>query len=304
MDPEVSTAERVIDRIASPAHGVVTRAELLAAGLSTTVIRGRVRSGALIPVYRGVYRVGHRAPSVEATYLAAVKACGEGSVLCGRAAAHLLRLIKGKPPPPEVMARSAKRVKGLRTLRCRSLDTRDATTVRGIPVTSVPRTLVDLAAHLPPQALARACHEAGVRYRTTPREVEAVLTRRPNAPGAAKLRTILTGDERVTLSKLEARFLELLRAERLPLPMTNRSAGGRRVDCHWPEHRLTVELDGYRFHSSRHAWERDRRREREAYARGDQFRRYTYGDVFERPRQMLAELRALLGSGEAGGVPA
>ena len=76
--------------------------------------------------------------------------------------------------------------------------------------------------------------------------------------------------------------------------MTNRPAGGRRVDCRWPEQRLTVELDGYRFHNSRHSWEQDRRREREARARGDEFRRYTYGDVTEDPTLMLAELRTLL----------
>jgi very-short-patch-repair endonuclease len=69
---------------------------------------------------------------------------------------------------------------------------------------------------------------------------------------------------------------------------------GRRVDCRWPDHRLTVELDSYRYHHSRHAWEQDRRREREARARGDEFRRYTYGDVFESPGRMLAELRDLL----------
>jgi hypothetical protein len=62
----------------------------------------------------------------------------------------------------------------------------------------------------------------------------------------------------------------------------------------WPEHPLTVELDSYTYHRSRHAWEQDRRREREAYARGDQFRRYTYGDVYERPAQMLGELAGLL----------
>lgn len=76
--------------------------------------------------------------------------------------------------------------------------------------------------------------------------------------------------------------------------MTNRVAGGRRVDCRWPAHRLTVELDSYRYHASRHAWEQDRRREREARARGDEFRRYTYGDVLESPELMLRELRALL----------
>ena len=112
--------------------------------------------------------------------------------------------------------------------------------------------------------------------------------------GAGKLRRILRGDEHVSLSKLERRFLTLLRREGLPLPVTNRPAGGRRVDCRWPDHRLTVELDGYRYHSSRHAWETDRRREREAYARGDDFRRYTYGDVFEEPGPMMRELRGIL----------
>jgi hypothetical protein len=76
----------------------------------------------------------------------------------------------------------------------------------------------------------------------------------------------------------------------------NRDAGGRRIDCRWPEHRLTVEIDSYRYHSSRHAWEQDRRREREAYFCGDDFRRYTYDDVFHRPKLMLRELRALLDS--------
>ena len=103
-----------------------------------------------------------------------------------------------------------------------------------------------------------------------------------------------TATTRVTLSTLERRFLARLKAAGLPLPETNRPAGGRRVDCRWPAHRLTVELDGYRYHRSRHAWEQDRRREREARARGDEFRRYTYGDVFEDPRFMLAELRTLL----------
>ncbi len=65
------------------------------------------------------------------------------------------------------------------------------------------------------------------------------------------------------------------------------------MDARWPDIRLTVELDGYRYHSSRHAWEQDRRREREARSRGDEFRRYTYGDVLEDPGLMLAELRAL-----------
>jgi hypothetical protein len=153
---------------------------------------------------------------------------------------------------------------------------------------------VDLAAVLAIDDLARACHEAGVRHGTAPADIEAVLARRPRSTGAAKLRRILRGDVRLTLSRLEARFLARLGEVGLPLPLTNRPAGGRRVDCRWPERRLSVELDSYRYHSSRHAWEQDRRREREAFARGDDFRRYTYGDVVESPEPMLAELRALL----------
>jgi very-short-patch-repair endonuclease len=174
------------------------------------------------------------------------------------------------------------------------MDPRDATTWRGIPVTAVPRTLVDLAAVLSAHELARACHEAGINHGTTPNAVEAVLERRKGSPGVSQLRRVLRGEVRVTLSKLEDRFLARLVEAALPLPETNRAAGGRRLDCRWPQQRLTVELDGYRYHRSRHAWEQDRRRERAAHARGDDFRRYTYGDVFEDPRQMLVELRDLL----------
>ena len=81
----------------------------------------------------------------------------------------------------------------------------------------------------------------------------------------------------------------------IPLPRTNRVAGGYRVDCRWEDRRLTAELDSYRFHHSRHAWERDRRRQREARARGDDFVRYTWSDVFEAPAATMAELRSLLG---------
>jgi phosphoribosylcarboxyaminoimidazole (NCAIR) mutase len=280
--------------MASATHGVVTRTQLLRAGVTVAEIRTRLGRGALIPFYRGVYLVGHSAPSVEAGYLAAVRACGEGALLCGGAAAHLLGILHGAPLPPEVVAPTERRVAGVKTRRSRLIDPRDATVRQAIPVTTVAYTLCDIAALLAIDDLARACHEAGVRYRTAPADVDTVLARRGAVPGARKLRRVLHGEVPVTLSRLESSFLVLLAQSGLPLPLTNRLAGGRRVDCRWPEYRLTVELDGYRYHHSRHAWEQDRRREREARARGDEFRRYTYGDVMEHPRLMLRELRALL----------
>jgi very-short-patch-repair endonuclease len=297
------TVERELAQIASAAHGVVTRAALLSAGVTRQEIATRLQSGGLIRVHRGVYRVGHQAPGLEVTYLAAVLAAGDGALLCARAAAHLFVLTKGAAPTPEVLARTQRRIEGVTTHRSHSLNASDATTFRGIPVTTVPRTLVDLAGELSPDALARACHEAGVRYGTTPKAVEAVLARRPNSPGAKNLRRVIHGDVHVTLSKLEAHFLELLRDADLPLPITNRPAGIRRVDCRWPEHGLTVELDGYRFHNSRYSWEKDRHREREARARGDDFRRYTYGDVFEQPRLVLEEVRAFFSAETAPPPP-
>jgi very-short-patch-repair endonuclease len=284
-------------RIASAAHGLVTRPQLLRAAVTTAEIQQRLRTGALLREHRGVYRVGHRAPSMEARYLAAVLACGEGALLSGRAAGHLLGILKGRAPAPEVTTTTERRIKGVQTRRSRDLRPEDGTRWLGIPVTTVARTLVDLAAVLPLGELARACHEAGVRHHTTPAQVDAVLARRPTSPGATKLREILRGDVHVTLSKLEARFLARLREAGLPLPRTNRPAGGRRVDCRWAAQRLMVEVDSYRYHHSRHAWEQDRRREREAHARGDEFRRYTFGDVLEDPRLMLAELEALLCTG-------
>ncbi len=263
-------------------------------GVTEAEIRHRLSAGSLIRVYPGVYRVGHRAPSIEARYLAAVLACGDGALLSGRAAGHLFRLLKGPASSPEVTAPTERRVSGVRTRRSRRMDPREATTFHAIPVTTVPCVLVDVAADLTEDQLARACHEAGVLHGTTPGQVDAVLARRPNTRGAKTLRAILRGEVRVTLSTLERAFLARLRGAGLPLPQTNRPAGGRRVDCRWPERRLTVELDSYRFHHSRHAWEQDRRREREARARGDEFRRYTYGDVLEGPHFMLEELCGLL----------
>ena len=284
----------MIAAIASSSHGVVTRRGLLQAGISGREIDTRIRRGSLIRVHFGVYRVGHTAPSLDAGYIAAVLACGDRAVLSGRASGFLWRLLKGRPPPPEVMAPTERRVKGITCRECRALDPADLTTTRGIPVTTVPRTLVDLSRPLPVADLARAIHEASVLHRTSPAQVEAVLARRPNSPGTAKLRAVLRGDEPVTLSALESRFLSLLRANRLPLPRTNQRFGARRLDCRWPAHRLVVELDSYRYHGSRHAWEEDRRRERLVRARGDEFRRYTWGDVFETPVLMLHELRGLL----------
>src|SRR5215212_10636532 len=109
MHPHSRTVDEELARIGSRSHGVVTRSELLEAGFSPEVIRTRVRRGSLLRVHNGVYRVGHRAPSIEAQYLAAVRACGEDAALSGLAAAHLWRLV-ARVAPPEVTTRTQRLV--------------------------------------------------------------------------------------------------------------------------------------------------------------------------------------------------
>ncbi|MFL5906444.1 MAG: type IV toxin-antitoxin system AbiEi family antitoxin domain-containing protein, partial [Solirubrobacterales bacterium] len=128
------TTDQAIARVASGSHGVVARADLARIGVTPEQIRNRLRKGSLIGIHRGVYRVGHQAPNRESTYMAAVKACGDRAVLCGRAAAHLWGLVKGVPPRPEVRATGKRLVPGVVTHRAIGFVPTEVTDWRGIPV--------------------------------------------------------------------------------------------------------------------------------------------------------------------------
>ena len=119
----------------------------MAAGVDAEQIKRWLASGWLRPVHKGVYAVGHAAPSLHADYMAAVLACGEGAVISHRAAAHLLALLPGRRPPPEVTVptTAGRRRPGVVIHRVRALPARDRTTIDGIPATTAPRTLLDLA---------------------------------------------------------------------------------------------------------------------------------------------------------------
>src|SRR2546423_91632 len=121
MDNQSRTVEEILAAIAGRAHGIVTRREALRAGVSKTEIHRRVKKGLLITQYPGVYRVGHAAPSVEASFTAAVKACGEGAFLRGRAGGYLLGLVKRPPPRPEVWAPTERRIEGIEIRRARRM---------------------------------------------------------------------------------------------------------------------------------------------------------------------------------------
>jgi hypothetical protein len=158
--------------------------------------------------------------------MAAVLACAEGAVLSGPAAACHYGITKGGPPVPEVTTPKDRRIPSVMSHRIR-LAPRDVTAYRRIPITTVPRTLVDIAGRFDFDDLAEICHVAEVRHGVRAPAVYAALARRRNAPGAGRLHNIFSREARTTLSKLEREFLALLRSAGLPLPRTNRPAGGR-----------------------------------------------------------------------------
>lgn len=279
----------IVARIAHRQHGRAARRQLLAEGIDAKQIDRWVCARLLRPVQHGVYAVGHAAPSTHAGYMAAVLACRGGSVLSHRAAAHLLGLLPGPPPRPEVSVPTTAGVArpGIVIHRVKTLPALDTATFENIPITTVPRILLDLAPTTALTALTRMCHEAWVRHDCGADRIEACIARNPRKPGIPKLRAALGQD--VTLSDLEAAFVDLLRAHDLPEPRTNIDHLGDKVDCHWPQLDLTVELVTYRYHATRQAFESDvaRRRRSNHVA-------YTFGDVTERLAATIADLRPRL----------
>jgi hypothetical protein len=278
-----------VARIAASQRGRITTTQLLKAGIDRHRIKRWVADGRLRREHVGVYTLGHPDPSAQGTYVSAVLAAGSGARVSHRANAHLLGIIRGTAPPPEVTVPPTAHRKrpGIVIHRVRSLHPLDTATLDGIPITTAPRVLLDLAPTTQPTELARACHEAWVRHRVTPAYVEACIARNPGKPGAAKLRRALGTD--VVLSVLEKGFLALLASHGLPRPRTNIDRRGDKVDCYWAQRDLTIEFVSYRFHATRDGFETDVARRRRSNHLA-----YSYGDVFVRADATAAELAALL----------
>jgi hypothetical protein len=290
----------VVACIATRQQGRISHAQLLAAGVDRDRIKRWRADGRLRLVYRGVYAVGHTAPSPLADLMAAALACGEGAFASHRSTLHARGVLRERPPKPEVSvaSRAGRRQPRIAVHRVASLPRDDTTTFQAIPMTTVPRALLDVAPTLSPSALCRACHEAWVRHRVTPAQIEACIARNPTKKGIAKLRRAYGAD--ATLSELEKGFLRLLDHHGLPRPRTNIDLKGDKVDCHWPQLGLTVELHSYGFHATRWAFENDNSRRRRS-----RHLPFTWGDVFERGDQTAAELRPLLehhGRGARGSI--
>ena len=291
--------DRAVAGLAERQHGVVSRTQLLDAGLGRGAIELRLARGRLHRVHAGVYAVGHPILSAEGRWMAAVLSGGSGAVLSHRsAAAHWGIRPEGSRPAQVTVARILRSRPRLH-FHHSSLPDDEVTVREGIPVTTVPRTLFDLAAVIPLRQLNRAVNEAEIRRLWDPLSLNDLLTRHPRRPGAAAIRTVLaTPGEGITRNDLEDRFLDLLSAARLPQPGTNvpMEVNGVLIepDCTWREQRLIVELDGNATHATRSAFESDRARDRALVAAGWRVMRITWRQLHDEPEALTRDVRASL----------
>jgi very-short-patch-repair endonuclease len=255
----------VVAWVAARQLGLITAEQLIAAGVGRGSIRWRLANGALHRVFRGVYLVGHAVPVPGALEFAAVLACGAGAVVSHRSAAALWRLLTpaGAEVGVTVVGRDCRSRAGLRVHRVQDLAPVDRTTKRGIPVTAPARTLIDFGSTAGAGESERVIAEAFALRLLTEPQLVAAMQRVPHRAGVARVRAILgqPGGPRRTRSGGERAMLSLLRAARLPVPLTNHPVEGFDADFFWPEVGLIVELDGGDFHRPRPAFERDHRRD-------------------------------------------
>ncbi|HEV2875227.1 MAG TPA: type IV toxin-antitoxin system AbiEi family antitoxin domain-containing protein, partial [Thermoleophilaceae bacterium] len=271
--PNAAQRERAIQELAAAQHGVVSLSQLKALGLSASAVRNRVALGKLRRLHRGVYAIGLAPRSVEATYMAAVLACGPQAVLSHRSAADHLGLRPCNRQKVDVTApgRTGKARAGIDVHRATGLEGRDITTIEGIPCTTVARTLLDLAEMIDHTALERAIEQADKLRIFDLTAVVDATTRAGNRRGATTLRKALTAyapEPAFTRSQLEKRFLALCRTAGVPRPQANAFTDTAEVDFTWPDRRLMVEADSIRHHGTRAAFERDRRRDQRLTAAG------------------------------------
>ncbi|MGH2961347.1 MAG: DUF559 domain-containing protein [Solirubrobacterales bacterium] len=290
--------ERAIAELAARQRGVVTRAQLLDAGLTAHAIDHRLRSARLHALHRGVYLVGHAVVADGARELAAVLACGPRAVLSHRSAARVWRVLAGPADELEVtvVGRDPGRKRGIRIHCVAALARRDVRMLGGIPITSAARTLLDLAAVVAPRELERALAEAEARRLTRRTDLTFLLARAGPRPGVRALRALLDSDDgpALTRSEAEERFLALIRAAELPAPEVNVRIGAHEVDFLWRHQRLIVEVDGFAFHSSRVAFERDRRRDAELVVLGFRVVRITWRQIVEQPEAVVGRVAQAL----------
>lgn len=253
-------------------------------------------------VRRGVYALGHAELRREGHVLAAVLAVGDDAVLSHRSAARQWGLRPWSGTFVEISVPSRRGIRLKRDLHIHNatdLHDWEITEDDGLPVTTPARTLLDLAAVVPPHQLRRAVERAEQLEIYDHTAVLRVLAAHPRRPGSPALKALLAdlqthGTTSMTRSDLESLFLQLCLDHDLRRPQVNRYDNGRELDFRWPEHRLAVETNGFWVHRTRDAFERDHERRLELEAAGWRVISLTWRQVVDQPEVIAAHVRRIL----------
>jgi very-short-patch-repair endonuclease len=276
----MSEADRIVMDLAATRHGVVTARDLATAGLERRAVARRVAEGHLRRLHRGVFLAGPL-PGPRTREMAAVLAVGHDAAISHRSAAALWEILPPADDPVDVtVTRGHPRNRpGIRVHRARRLQ---RSFNAGVPVTTPLRTIRDLVCAVGSRDLERAIEEAQVRRLVTRRELD-------------RLHGVDAGREpSLTRSEAERRLLALVRAARLPAPRANTRVGRYEVDFLWADQRVVVEVDGFAFHSTRAAFERDRARDQALQVAGYTVLRITWRQLVDEPEAVVAALAAAL----------
>lgn len=285
--------------LAARQHGVVTRDQLIDAGVGRGAIEHRLRSGWLHRIHRGVFAVGHPPLTRDARWMGAVLSCGCGAGLSHSCATALweIRPYTGVWIDVTVPTRAGRaRRERIRLHRSSIFDADDVTTRRGIPVTTIARTLLDVAAAFTAPALARTVEQTEIRRLFDLAAVERTIARHPNHRGVRPLRRALAlyRDDEFSRSELEKTFLALCGTHGLPRPLVNHIVEGKEVDFFWPGQRVVVETDGRATHFTLPAYESDRARDAWLVSLGYTVLRFTELQVRLDGATVAARLAAVL----------
>jgi hypothetical protein len=293
--------DRLMSAIAARRHGVLSRVVLLQAGVAPGTIDDRLRQRRLVSLHRGVYGLGHAQLTDEGWRLAAVDAYGSAAALSHASAAALWGIGEGPLFPVHVSLAKRGGVSGHdRTVphRRMRLDDEDVTVRDGIRVTTVARTVLDLAALVRGRRLEQVVRRASRLRLFDLREQQIVLDRHPRQPGASELGRLLaalrgrgTDDFR---SRMEIAFAQLCDDYGLPRPVVNGFVLAERVDFHWPGTTLVIEADGFEFHAMPTAFAEDRRRDQKLTLGGYTVVRLTWDQVTGDARATAAAVSTLL----------
>jgi very-short-patch-repair endonuclease len=279
---------------------VVSRRQLVAAGLSGDVVDYAVMRGRLMVVHRGVYLVGGALLTTPAREAAAVLACGAGAALSHRSATYRLLLFPYPASYAEIEVSTTLRGPagrpGIRVHHVGSLAAGETHVIDGLRTTTVRRTLLDLAGVCTGRELERALATALRTRRATPAGLLAYIDRHPRCHGVGRLRRLLTSDSEpaFTRSDAEELLLDVIRSSDLPAPELNQPVGRFEVDILWRDAQLIVEADSWRWHGDRDAFERDRARDAELTAQGFRVVRVTWRQLTDEPQTLVARLAAIL----------